>query len=144
MPRILPTFPMKIQLSSSEFSRTIVRKARRRVRRLVRGSSGRLDSPFSGVFSSLVRYFWGAFFAVRLAGCFLVGSEVLTGSSPYSSSFAAKMSRYLNWLQAEIKELGVLLSPMPSTVMPDSRSRAASRVKSLSEETRQKPSTFPE
>ena len=54
------------------------------------------------------------------------------------------MSKYLNLLQAAMKELGVLLSPMPTTVMPDSRSRAASRVKSLSEETRQKPSTFPE
>ncbi len=42
------------------------------------------------------------------------------------------------------KGVRVLLSPMPITVMPDSRSRAASRVKSLSEDTRQKPSTLPE
>ena len=33
---------------------------------------------------------------------------------------------------------------MPMTCIPDSRSRATSRVKSLSEETMQKPSTVPE
>ena len=53
-------------------------------------------------------------------------------------------SRYLNLLQAAMKALGVFFSPIPMTYIPDSRSRTASRVKSLSLDTRQKPSTFPE
>ena len=39
---------------------------------------------------------------------------------------------------------GVLLSPIPMTIMPASRRRMARRVKSLSEVARQKPSTLPE
>ena len=37
-----------------------------------------------------------------------------------------------------------MLSPIPMTSLPDSRRRAARRVKSLSEDTMQKPSTLPE
>ena len=40
--------------------------------------------------------------------------------------------------------MGVFCSPMPITVIPASRSLMASLVKSLSEVTRQKPSTLPE
>lgn len=46
----------------------------------------------------------------------------------------------MNSVQALTNGSGVLSSPMPSTSFPDSRSLAASFVKSLSEETRQKPS----
>ena len=51
---------------------------------------------------------------------------------------------YTNLSHAATKGLGVLRSPKPYTVIPDSRSRAASRVKSLSLETMQKPSNRPE
>ena len=51
-------------------------------------------------------------------------------------------SRYLNESHADLNAVGVLLSPMPITNMRLSRSRAARRVKSESELTRQKPSTF--
>ena len=43
-----------------------------------------------------------------------------------------------------MKGFGVFFSPMPMTVMPPSRRREARRVKSLSDETRQNPSTLPE
>ena len=56
----------------------------------------------------------------------------------------SRISRYLNLLHAAIKGVGVFFSPMPSTYMPDSRRREARRVKSLSLETIQKPSTLPE
>ena len=45
--------------------------------------------------------------------------------------------------QAWRKLSGVFCSPKPKTSTPCSRMRAASRVKSLSEETRQKPSKRP-
>ena len=48
----------------------------------------------------------------------------------------------MNWWQAEINAFGVLLSPIPTTIIPDSLRRAARRVKSLSEETIQKPNFF--
>ena len=57
---------------------------------------------------------------------------------------AKSRSRYLNWLQAEIKGSGVFCSPMPMTCMPLSRKRATRRVKSESELTMANPSTFPE
>ena len=98
---------MMIQSSSSEFSRTMVRRARRMVRRLVRGSSissccWRLGSgfcSFSGLGSSLAffaaaAFFWGAFF---WGAAFLEGSGLGAGASSGSSSSAAdRMSRYLN------------------------------------------------
>ena len=43
-------------------------------------------------------------------------------------------------MQAEMKDRGVLLSPIPRTYFCDSRRREAKRVKSLSDETMQKPS----
>ena len=49
----------------------------------------------------------------------------------------------MNRSQAWTKGLGVLRSPKPYTVSPDSRIRDASRVKSLSEDTMQKPSNRP-
>ena len=76
---------------------------------------------------------------------------MLSSASPLSIrakglgvSDRASTSRYLNLLQAEMKGLGVLRSPMPTTIMPDSRRREARRVKSESEDTSAKPSTFPE
>ena len=45
-------------------------------------------------------------------------------------------------LQAARKARGVFSSPIPITVMPDSRRRLARRVKSLSLDTMQKPSTL--
>ncbi len=50
----------------------------------------------------------------------------------------------MNLSHAATNGLGVLRSPNPYTVSPDSRSRAARRVKSLSLETRQNPSNRPE
>src|SRR5215471_7530892 len=50
----------------------------------------------------------------------------------------------MNLSHAATNALGVLRSPNPYTVRPDSRSRAARRVKSLSLETRQNPSNRPE
>src|SRR5215472_11781295 len=50
----------------------------------------------------------------------------------------------MNLSQAATKAFGVLRSPNPYTVRPDSRSLAASLVKSLSLETRQNPSNLPE
>src|SRR5215469_8418235 len=50
----------------------------------------------------------------------------------------------MNLSQAATNALGVLRSPNPYTVSPDSRSLAASRVKSLSLDTRQNPSNRPE
>src|SRR5215475_7492037 len=50
----------------------------------------------------------------------------------------------MNLSQAATNAFGVLRSPNPYTVRPDSRSRAARRVKSLSLETRQNPSNRPE
>src|SRR5580693_3413347 len=50
----------------------------------------------------------------------------------------------MNLSQAATKGLGVLRSPNPYTVRPDSRRRAARRVKSLSLETMQNPSNRPE
>ena len=55
-----------------------------------------------------------------------------------------RISRNLKLSQADTRAFGVFLSPIPKTVMPDSRSRMTSFVKSLSEVTMQKPSTFPE
>lgn len=49
----------------------------------------------------------------------------------------------MNLLQAATKDLGVFFSPIPYTDNPASRIRVARRVKSLSEDTRQKPSTVP-
>ena len=49
----------------------------------------------------------------------------------------------MNVSHAALKAVGVLLSPMPMTNMRLSRRRAARRVKSESELTRQKPSTLP-
>src|SRR5689334_9880208 len=46
----------------------------------------------------------------------------------------------MNLSQAETNALGVLRSPKPYTIRPDSRMREARRVKSLSLETMQKPS----
>ena len=45
--------------------------------------------------------------------------------------------------QAATKGAGVSRRPSPYTVIPDSRNRVASRVKSLSLETITKPSRFP-
>ena len=50
----------------------------------------------------------------------------------------------MNLSQAETNGFGVLRSPNPYTVRPDSRMREASLVKSLSLETRQNPSNRPE
>ena len=50
----------------------------------------------------------------------------------------------MNRLQALTNASGVLRRPSPYTVIPDSCSRVASRVKSLSLETITKPSRFPE
>jgi hypothetical protein len=50
----------------------------------------------------------------------------------------------MNLSHAATNGLGVLRSPNPYTVSADSRSRAASRVKSLSLETMQNPSNRPE
>ena len=49
----------------------------------------------------------------------------------------------MNLSQAATNGLGVLRSPKPYTARPDSRMRVARRVKSLSEDTSQKPSTRP-
>ena len=46
----------------------------------------------------------------------------------------------MNLSHADTNGLGVLRSPKPYTTNPDSRIRAARRVKSLSLDTRQKPS----
>src|SRR5262249_56592979 len=50
----------------------------------------------------------------------------------------------MNLSQAATNAFGVLRSPKPYTVRPDSRSLAASLVKSLSLDTRQNPSNRPE
>ena len=50
----------------------------------------------------------------------------------------------MNLSQAATNALGVFRSPKPYTVRPDSRSREASLVKSLSLDTRQNPSNRPE
>ena len=50
----------------------------------------------------------------------------------------------MNRLQARRSDSGVFSSPMPITSSPRSRMRLAKRVKSLSEETSTKPSTWPE
>src|SRR6266511_1884232 len=50
----------------------------------------------------------------------------------------------MNLSQAATNGLGVLRSPKPYTVRPDSRMREARRVKSLSLDTMQKPSKRPE
>ena len=49
----------------------------------------------------------------------------------------------MNRSQAATNGSGVLRAPNPYTIIPDSRSRVASRVKSLSLETMQKPSRLP-
>ena len=49
----------------------------------------------------------------------------------------------MNRSQADTNAVGVLRRPSPYTVIPDSRNRVASRVKSLSLETMTKPSRFP-
>ena len=49
----------------------------------------------------------------------------------------------MNRSHAATNAVGVLRRPSPYTVIPDSRSRVASRVKSLSLETITKPSTLP-
>ena len=56
-------------------------------------------------------------------------------ASPMSSSSVVKMSHALR------NGVGVFFSPIPITVRPLSRIRLARRVKSLSLDTRQKPST---
>src|SRR6185437_15168801 len=61
-----------------------------------------------------------------------------------SSGFPARFSTYTNLSHAATNGSGVLRSPKPYTINPDSRSRPASRVKSLSLETMQKPSKRPE
>ena len=146
-PSRFPTFPTKIHSSSSEFSFTMERRALRMVRRPVLGSSMGVFFEAAALGSGLGVSSLALLLAVRCTagffsfctGCFCLGT-----SSVSSSSAAERISRYLNLLQAEMKELGVLLSPMPMTVIPDSLSLAASRVKSLSEDTRQNPSTLPE
>ena len=50
-------------------------------------------------------------------------------------------STYMNLSQALMNGLGVLDSPIPNTILPDSRNRKASGVKSLSLDTMTKPST---
>jgi hypothetical protein len=50
----------------------------------------------------------------------------------------------MNLSHAATKAFGVFRSPNPYTVSPDSRIRAARRVKSLSLETRQNPSKRPD
>jgi hypothetical protein len=50
----------------------------------------------------------------------------------------------MNLSHAAMKALGAFLSPKPDTVSPDSRSLAASRMKSLSLDTMQNPSMCPE
>ena len=50
----------------------------------------------------------------------------------------------MNLSQAATNGFGVFRSPKPYTVRPDSRIRAARRVKSLSLETMQNPSKRPE
>ena len=50
----------------------------------------------------------------------------------------------MNLSHAATKDLGVLCSPKPYTICPDSRSRWASLVKSLSLDTMQNPSNRPE
>jgi len=68
-------------------------------------------------------------------------SAVFAGAGPSSATkFSVKMKRVQAWRKAS----GVFCWPMPKTSIPCSRMRAASRVKSLSEETRQNPSKRPE
>ncbi|MNW17330.1 hypothetical protein D3C71_2164890 [compost metagenome] len=55
-----------------------------------------------------------------------------------ASSLSASTSTYTNLLQALTKADGVFSSPKPHTSSPSSRSRVASREKSLSLEIRQK------
>ena len=49
----------------------------------------------------------------------------------------------MDLLQALINDAGVFFSPMPTTSISDSRNLAASRVKSLSEDTMQNPCSLP-
>jgi hypothetical protein len=68
-------------------------------------------------------------------------SLTATGACGFSGR---RISVNTNLSQAAMKGRGVLdFSPMPMTVSPPSRRRVASRVKSLSDDTRQKPSKLP-
>ncbi|MNQ65437.1 hypothetical protein D3C85_798910 [compost metagenome] len=63
------------------------------------------------------------------------------GASSCAGFFST--SKKINLSQAPINASGVLRSPSPYTFLPASRSRVARRVKSLSLETIQNPSTLP-
>ena len=64
-------------------------------------------------------------------------------SSPLAEAPGNRFSVYTNLRHACLKLSGVFCSPKPNTSTPCSLIRAASRVKSLSDDTRQKPSNLP-
>ena len=73
----------------------------------------------------------------------LASAAGAAGAVSSVSPWSRIRSRYLNWSHALTKGPSALLSPIPMTSFPASRRRAASRVKSLSDETMQKPSRLP-